>query len=188
MNEVLDFWFGRSHSPEFGKVQKKWFKKDADFDAEVRSRFMQQYELAASSQLDFWQDSPDNCLALILLLDQFPRNMFRGTPQAFATGSKALATAEYAVNNNFEIELLTVQKWFIYLPFEHSENIEQQQKSVELFRQLSGGTDSDSVSEYAMQHWEIIQRFGRFPHRNQILGRETTPEEAEFLKQPGSGF
>jgi len=188
MNEVLDFWFGRSHSPEFGKVQKKWFKKDADFDAEVRSRFRQQYELAACGQLDSWQDSPDNCLALILLLDQFPRNMFRGTPQAFATDSKALAIAEYAVNNKFDRELLTVQKWFIYLPFEHSENLEKQQKSVELFRQLSGDTDSTSVIEYAMQHLEIIQRFGRFPHRNQILGRETTPEEAEFLKQPGSGF
>ncbi|WP_445173047.1 DUF924 family protein [Microcoleus sp.] len=188
MNEVLDFWFGRSHSPEFGKVQQKWFEKDTDFDAEVRSRFMQQYELAASGQLDSWQNSPNNCLALILLLDQFPRNMFRGTPQAFATDSKALATAEYAVNNNFDRELLTVQKWFIYLPFEHSENLERQQKSVELFRQLSGDTDSDSVIEYAMQHLEIIQRFGRFPHRNQILGRETTPEEAEFLKQPGSGF
>jgi len=188
MNEVLDFWFGRSNSPEFGKVQKKWFKKDADFDAEVRSRFLQQYELAASGQLDSWQNSPDNCLALILLLDQFPRNMFRGTPQAFATDSKALATAEYAVNNKFDGGLLTVQKWFIYLPFEHSENLENQQKSVELFRQLSGDTDSDSVIEYAMQHLEIIQRFGRFPHRNQILGRETTPEEAEFLKQPGSEF
>ena len=188
MNEVLDFWFGRSHSPEYGKVQKKWFEKNADFDAEVRSRFLLQYELAASGQLDSWQDSPDNCLALILLLDQFPRNMFRGTPQAFATDSKALATAEYAVNNKFDRELLTVKKLFIYLPFEHSENLEKQQKSVELFRRLSGDTDSDSVIEYAMQHLEIIQRFGRFPHRNQILGRETTPEEAEFLKQPGSGF
>ena len=114
--------------------------------------------------------------------------MFRGTPQAFATDSKALATAEYAVKNNFDRGLLTVQKWFIYLPFEHSENLEQQQKSVELFRHLSGEPDSDSVIEYAMQHLEIIQRFGRFPHRNQILGRETTSEEAEFLKQPGSGF
>ena len=188
MNEVLDFWFGRSHSPEYGKVQKKWFEKNAEFDAEVRSRFMQQYELAASGHLDTWQDSPHNCLALILLLDQFPRNMFRGTPQAFATDSKALATAEYAVNNNFDRQLLTVQKWFIYLPFEHSENLEHQQKSVELFRQLSDDTDSDSVIEYAMKHLEIIQRFGRFPHRNQILGRETTPEEAEFLKQPGSEF
>jgi uncharacterized protein (DUF924 family) len=170
------------------KSKRSGLKKDADFDAEVRSRFMQQYELAASGQLDSWQDSPDNCLALILLLDQFPRNMFRGTPQAFATDSKALATAEYAVNNNFDRELLTVQKWFIYLPFEHSENLEHQQKSVELFRQLSGDTDSDSVIEYAMQHLEIIQRFGRFPHRNQILGRETTPEEASFSNNPVRDF
>jgi len=114
--------------------------------------------------------------------------MFRGTPQAFATDKKALATAEYAVNNNFDRELLTVQKSFIYLPFQHSENLENQQKSVELFSQLSGEADSNSLIEYAMQHWKIIERFGRFPHRNQILGRETTPEEAEFLKQPGSGF
>ena len=188
MNEVLDFWFGRSHSPEFGKVQNKWFKKDADFDAEILTNFLPQYELAASGQLDSWQDSPENCLALIILLDQFPRNMFRETPQAFATDSKALATAEYAVNNNFDRELLQVQKWFIYLPFEHSENVENQQKSVELFRQLSGETDSDSVIDFAIRHLKIIERFGRFPHRNQILGRETTPEEAEFLKQPGSRF
>lgn len=188
MNEVLDFWFGRSNSPEFGKVQKKWFEKNEDFDAQVRSHFLPQYELAASGQLESWQDSPENCLALILLLDQFGRNMFRGTPQSFATDSKALASAEYAVNNNFDGELLTVQKWFIYLPFEHSENLEHQQKSVELFSNLQGEPDSQSVIDYAIRHLEIIERFGRFPHRNQILGRETTPEEAEFLKQPGSGF
>ncbi len=188
MNEVLDFWFGRSNSPEFGKVQRKWFEKDEDFDTEVRSGFLPQYELAASGKLDSWQESPDNCLALIILLDQFGRNMFRGTPQAFATDSKALAAAQYAVNNNFDRELLTVQKWFIYLPFEHSEDLEHQQKSVELFSRLQGEPDSKSVIDYAIRHLEIIERFGRFPHRNQILGRETTPEEAEFLKQPGSGF
>ncbi|WP_333125343.1 DUF924 family protein [Microcoleus sp. Pol11C3] len=149
---------------------------------------MQQYELAASGKLDSWQDSSENCLALILVFDQFPRHMFRGTPQAFATDSKALATAEYAINHNFDRELLTVQKLFIYLPFQHSENLENQEKSVKLFCQLSGEPDSDSLIEYAMQHLEIIKRFGRFPHRNQILGRETTPEEAEFLRQPGSGF
>ncbi|MEG4804003.1 DUF924 family protein [Microcoleus sp. ARI1-B5] len=188
MNEVLDFWFGRSNSPEFGKVQKKWFEKDADFDGEVRSRFLSQYERAASGQLDSWLDSPENCLALILLLDQFGRNMFRENAQAFATDSKALAAAQHAVKNHFDRELLTVQKWFIYLPFEHSENLEHQQKSVELFRQLSGEPDSDSVIDFAVRHFKIIERFGRFPHRNQILGRETTPEEAEFLRQPGSGF
>ena len=188
MNEVLDFWFGPSNSPELGKVQNKWFEKNADFDAEILTNFLPQYELAASDQLNNWQESAQSCLALILLLDQFPRNMFRGTTQAFATDSKALAAAEYAVNNNFDRELLTVQKWFIYLPFEHSENLENQQKSVELFRQLSGKPESDSVIDFAVRHFKIIERFGRFPHRNQILGRETTPEEAEFLKQPGSAF
>ncbi len=188
MNEVLDFWFGRSNSPEFGKVQNKWFEKNTDFDTEVRANFLPQYELATSGQLDSWQDSPQNCLALIILLDQFGRNMFRETAQAFATDSKALAAAQHAVNNNFDSQLLTVQKWFIYLPFEHSENLEHQQKSVELFRQLSGEPDSGSVIDFAVRHFKIIERFGRFPHRNQILGRETTPEEAEFLKQPGSGF
>ncbi|MEG5059847.1 DUF924 family protein [Microcoleus sp. A2-C5] len=188
MNEVLDFWFGRSNSPEFGKVQNKWFKKDANFDAEILTNFLPQYELAASGKLDSWLDSPENCLALIILLDQFPRNMFRERPQAFATDSKALAAAQHGVNNNFDRELLQVQKWFIYLPFEHSENLENQQKSVELFRQLSGKPESDSVIDFAVRHFKIIERFGRFPHRNQILGRETTPEEAEFLKQPGSAF
>lgn len=188
MNEVLDFWFGRSNSPEFGKVQKKWFEKNADFDTEILTRFLPQYELAASGKLDTWQDSPKNCLALIVLLDQFPRNMFRETPKAFATDSKALAAAQHAVNNNFDRELLQVEKWFIYLPFEHSENLENQQKSVELFRKLYGKSDIDSMIEYAMRHFKIIERFGRFPHRNEILGRETTPEEAEFLKQPGSRF
>jgi uncharacterized protein (DUF924 family) len=114
--------------------------------------------------------------------------MFRGTPQAFNTDSKALIGAEHAVKNQFDRQLLTVQKWFIYLPFEHSENLEHQEKSVELFSQLSGESDSDSVIEYAIQHREIIDRFGRFPHRNQIVERQTTPAEAEFLKQPGSGF
>lgn len=188
MNEVLDFWFGRSNSPEFGKVQNKWFEKNLAFDEKVRSGFLSQYELAASGQLDSWQESPESCLALIILLDQFPRNMFRGTPQAFATDSKALAAAEQAVKNNFDRQLLPVQRWFIYLPFEHSENLEHQQKSVELFSNLQGEPDSESVINYAIRHLKIIERFGRFPHRNEIIGRETTPEEAEFLKQPGSGF
>jgi uncharacterized protein (DUF924 family) len=186
--EILDFWFGESNSPEFGKSQKKWFEKNLEFDSEVRSRFLLQYELAVSGQLDSWQDSARECLALIIILDQFSRNMFRGTPQAFAADSKALIAAEKAVKNKFDRVLLPVQRWFIYLPFEHSENIENQQKSVELFSQLGGDSENEMVIDYARRHLEIIDRFGRFPHRNQILGRETTPEEAEFLKQPGSGF
>jgi uncharacterized protein (DUF924 family) len=188
VNEVLDFWFGRSNSPEFGQIQNKWFEKDLAFDEEVRSRFLSQYELAASGQLDSWQESPENCLALIILLDQFPRNMFRGAPQAFATDSKALSVAKHAVNNNFDRELLPIQRWFIYLPFEHSENLEHQHKSLELFTRLQNESGIESVVDYAIRHLEIIERFGRFPHRNQMLGRETTPAEAEFLKQPGSAF
>ncbi|NJL67954.1 MAG: DUF924 domain-containing protein [Microcoleus sp. SM1_3_4] len=186
--EILDFWFDKADSPEFGKSQKKWFEKNLDFDSEVRSRFLSQYELAVSGQLDSWQDSPQECLAFIILLDQFSRNMFRGTPQAFAADDRALIAAEKAVKNQFDRELLPVQRWFIYLPFEHSENLAHQQKSVELFSQLGSDSDSQMVIDYAKRHLEVIARFGRFPHRNQILGRETTLEEAEFLKQPGSGF
>ncbi|NJK74674.1 MAG: DUF924 domain-containing protein [Richelia sp. CSU_2_1] len=186
--EILDFWFDKADSPEFGKSQKKWFEKNLDFDSEVRSRFLSQYELAVSGQLDAWQDSAQECLALIIILDQFSRNMFRGTPQAFAADDRALIAAEKAVKNQFDRELLPVQRWFIYLPFEHSENLAHQQKSVELFSQLGSDSDSQMVIDYAKRHLEVIARFGRFPHRNQILGRETTLEEAEFLKQPGSGF
>ncbi|MGL5058554.1 MAG: DUF924 family protein [Microcoleus sp.] len=186
--EILDFWFGKPDSPEFGNSQKKWFEKNLDFDSEVRSRFLQQYELAVSDRLNAWQDSPQECLAFIILLDQFSRNMFRGTPQAFAADGRALSAAEKAVKNKFDREFLPVQRWFIYLPFEHSENLSHQQKSVELFSQLGSDADSKMVIDYAKRHLEVIERFGRFPHRNQILGRETTPEEAEFLKQPGSGF
>jgi uncharacterized protein (DUF924 family) len=188
MNNIPEIRFGKPNSPEFGKSQKKWFEKNLDFDSEVRSRFLPQYELAVSGQLDDWQDSPQECLALIITLDQFSRNMFRGTPQAFATDSKAVIAADRAVTNKFDRELLPVQRWFIYLPFEHSENIEHQHKSVELFSQLGGEPDSEMVIDYAKRHLAVIDRFGRFPHRNQILDRETTAEEAEFLKQPGSGF
>lgn len=188
VDRVLTFWFGQSDSPNYGKPKKEWFTKDAAFDEEVRSRFFSDYELAVSGKLDSWQKSPESCLALIILLDQFPRNLFRGKPEAFATDSKALTAAQYAVDNKFDSTFLPVQRWFIYLPFEHSENLEDQRKAVELFHQLSGDADSKSPIDYAIRHLEIIEKFGRFPHRNQILGRETTPEEAEFIKQPGSGF
>ena len=114
--------------------------------------------------------------------------MFRGTAQAFATDPQALEVAQYAVANGFDQELLTVQRWFVYLPFEHSENLGEQRQCVELFATLSDDPDSASTLDYAVRHRAVIERFGRFPHRNKILGRATTPEEAEFLKQPGSSF
>ncbi len=188
VNEILNLWFGTPDEVGYGKHRKVWFTKKPQFDREIRTRFFQDYELAAAGQLNSWKESPQSCLALILLLDQFPRNLFRGSAQAFATDSLALSAAQHAVDNGFDRELLPVQRCFIYLPFEHSENLEHQRQSLELFQQLSDDVDSIHYISSAVRHFEIIKRFGRFPHRNQILGRETTTQEAEFLQQPGSSF
>ncbi len=186
--KILEFWFGQPEQPGYGEPRKIWFVKKPEFDREVRTCFMSDYEQAAAGKLDEWKNSPLSCLALILLLDQFPRNMFRGTVQAFATDSQALATAKYAIAQGYDRELLPVQRWFIYCPFEHSENLEDQDRAVALFRQLSDDPDSAEAIDYAIRHREVIMRFGRFPHRNAILGRVSTPEEEAFLQQPGASF
>jgi len=186
--EILDFWFGKPHEEDYGKSRKVWFIKNPDFDEEVRSRFLSDYARAAAGELDDWKNSPLSCLALIILLDQFSRNMFRGQPQAFATDPQALAAAKHAVEKGFDRELLPIQRWFIYMPFEHSENLDDQHQCVELFSKLKDYPECASGVDYAHRHLNVIQRFGRFPHRNKILNRETTPEEMEFLKQPGSSF
>jgi uncharacterized protein (DUF924 family) len=184
--EVLDFWFGREGEPGYGEFREAWFKKDPEFDKLVHDRFEALYEAAAACALDDWKEEARSCLALVILLDQLPRNMFRGDPRSYATDRKALEMAEYAVHQALDRELPEFQRTFLYMPFMHSEDLEHQRRSVELFRAL-GGTDTDS-SYYAVRHMEIIERFGRFPHRNEVLGRRTTPEEAEFLTQPGSSF
>ncbi len=190
VDKILDFWFGKKDEEDYGKNRAIWFTKDPDpkFDREIKARFMEDYEKAAVGKLDQWKETPHSCLALILLLDQFPRNMFRGNPRAFATDPQALSLAQYAIAKGFDRELLKIQRWFIYLPFEHSENLEHQQQAVELFRQLGNDPDSVYMTSSAVQHLEVIERFGRFPHRNAIFHRATTPEEAEFLKQPNSSF
>lgn len=188
VEEILHFWFGQPDEPSYGKQLEFWFTKKSDFDQEVRTHFLKNYEQAVAGQLDHWQKSPKSCLALILLLDQFPRNMFRSTAQAFATDPQALSSAQHAVANGFDQKLLAVERWFIYLPFEHSENLEHQHQCVELFATLSNDPVSAATIDYALRHRSVIERFGRFPHRNKILGRATTPEEAEFLKQRGSSF
>ena len=185
---ILDFWFGKPDEEEYGKPRKVWFIKNPDFDKEVRSRFLSDYQKAAAGELDDWKNSPLSCLALILLLDQFSRNMFRGQSQAFATDSQALAAAKHAVERGFDKELLPIQRWFIYMPFEHSENLNDQHQCVELFSKLKDYPECVSGVDYAHRHLNVIKRFGRFPHRNKILNREITPEEMEFLKQPGSSF
>lgn len=186
--EILEFWFGKPIDADYGKSRKVWFIKNLEFDQEVRSRFLNDYRQAAIGQLDDWKVSAQGCLALIILLDQFPRNMFRGQPQAFTTDPQALAYAKYAVAQGFDQELLPIQRQFIYLPFEHSENLTDQHHCIELFSTLKDYSECISGIDYAHRHFKVIETFGRFPHRNEILGRETTPEEAEFLQQPGSSF
>lgn len=175
---ILDFWF----TPE---TKAKWFAPDAAFDGEIRHRFLADMDAAAQGALDHWAALPDGALALILLLDQFPRNVYRNTPRAFATDDKAREIAELALARQFDAGMDKDDRLFFYLPFEHSENLDDQNRAVGLFEQ--GGDDPEGL-DFAIRHRDIIERFGRFPHRNAILGRESTPKEAEFLKQPGSGF
>jgi uncharacterized protein (DUF924 family) len=188
VEEILDFWFGSPKSVDYGKERSLWFTKKPEFDKELSESFLLDYEQAAKGELDDLKASPLGYLALVLLLDQFPRNMFRGTVKSFATDAKALSVARSAVEKRCDRVLLPVQRWFIYLPFEHSENLADQERSVELFLTLSDDPASTNTIDYALRHKAVIERFGRFPHRNKILGRENTPAEAEFLTQPGSSF
>lgn len=186
--EVLDFWFGPAGSPEYGRSREAWFKKSEAFDDAIRARFLDLYLQAADGGMQAWRAAPDSLLALILVLDQFPRNLFRGTSRAFATDAQALAAAQLAVAQGFDRTLVPVQRWFVYLPFEHAEVLDLQRQCLALFEDLRSDPDSAGTIDYARRHFEIIARFGRFPHRNAVLGRVSTPEEVEFLRQPGSGF
>ena len=178
--EILRFWFWATDTTK--RDTRAWFVPDAAFDQACTAGFLADHERAAAGALDDWQREPRGTLALILLLDQFPRNMFRGTARAFATDPKALTVAKHAVARRFDSALTPSERVFVYLPFEHSENLGDQDEAVRLF---GGLTDQDSslsaYLKYAEEHRETIRRFGRFPHRNAILGRTSTPEEAEFL-------
>ena len=177
--EVLHFWFGEG--AERGKSHKRWFEKNPGFDAEVRLRFLGAYEGQLAG--DAWLAEPASCLARIIVLDQFPRNMFRGTARAFEGDRLALAAARHAIERGFDGGWIRVEKIFAYLPFEHSEALADQARACELMRPLG-----KEQYDYALRHRSIIERFGRFPHRNAALGRKSTPEEIEFLKQQGSNF
>ncbi len=186
--EVLEFWFGREDEEGYGEFREAWFTKDAEFDHEVRDRFEDLHGEAAAGRLESWKDEAESCLALIIVLDQFPRNMFRGDSKAYATDELAREAARHAVEHAYDRELPPYSRLFIYLPFEHSEDLEDQRLSVELFRGLAAEMGSEDLLGYAVRHMEIIERFGRFPHRNEVLRRTTTPEEAEFLRGPDSSF
>jgi uncharacterized protein (DUF924 family) len=181
-SEILDFWFEDDRCLH----RDRWFKKSTDFDTRC-TRFTAAIRAARSGALDHWALTPDGGLALIVLLDQLSRNVFRGTAEAFAADTHALRIARGMVDASFDKRLSPCERMFVYLPFEHAETIEDQNESVRLFGLLSSETDRDTL-DYALRHREVIERFGRFPHRNAALGRSTTPEEAEYLAQPGAGF
>lgn len=190
---LRDFWFGVADSPEFGRPRKIWFEKNAAFDAELRGRFLADHEAAAKGAYDELARTPEGAVALVVLLDQLPRNLFRGTARAFATDPRAIAVAREAVGAGFDRRVSPVERVFLYLPFEHSESIDDQRRSLALFGSLPATPDfpaseRDRTVEYARRHLEIVERFGRFPHRNAALGRASTPEEIEFLAGPNSSF
>jgi uncharacterized protein (DUF924 family) len=181
---VLEFWFGVPPGPS----RVEWFRKDEAFDARIRDRFGPLHEAASRRALDGWRAAPESMLALVVVLDQFSRNLYRGDARAFAQDAYALECANEAITRGDDTRLLPVHRQFLYLPLEHSEDIADQERCVELMRSLEVYPETKGLTEWAEKHRVIIARFGRFPHRNAALGRASTPEEIEFLKQPGSGF
>ena len=174
---VIDFWF-----EEIDK--KQWWTKDSDFDELIRVRFSAIHNQASNNELFDWRSSPEGSLAEIIILDQFSRNMYRDTPQSFAYDALALALSQHAISKQFDAQLTTEKRSFLYMPFMHSESSLIHKEAVKLFEIL--GSPQNLAFEH--KHKIIIDRFGRYPHRNAILGRESTEEEIEFLKQPNSGF
>ncbi len=180
VQEVLDFWFGSPDSGELGKRRPIWFQSTDQFDQEIRQRFLEANRLASTGALDDLKQTQMGTLALIILLDQFSRNIFRGAGEAFANDSRARSLTEYALEKGFDKNVLTVQGLFFYLPFEHAEDLQLQDRSVNLFVNLGDATSLQN----AICHRDQIIRFGRFPDRNQALGLPSTKAEEEFLKNP----
>jgi len=178
IERVLGFWFLPPEITDANAARTIWFMSDPAFDREVVDRFMADYKKARSSRYDNLGQTAVGSLALVIMLDQFPRNMFRGSARAFATDARARVIADRALANGFDRELGTWQKMFLYLPFEHSEGLADQERSVALFTDLGHA----ETLKFAISHRDIIQRFGRFPTRNATLGRTNTYEEIEFLK------
>jgi len=183
---LLDFWFGARGTPEHGRERKVWFERDAGCDRACGG-FRADHERAASGACDGWLSERDANLALVLLLDQFPRNLFRNSPRAYASDAAARRAARNAVARSFDRQLAPVCRRFVYMPFMHSESLADQERSVALFATMQDAGNLGALRS-ARRHREIIARFGRFPHRNAILGRQTTVEEARFLAGPGAAF
>ena len=188
--EILAFWFGEPGSPEHGQPRPLWFQKSDAVDREIGQRFGARVEQALAGELLDWASTPDGALARVLLLDQFTRNIFRDTPRAFAGDTQGLAAAQAMVATGQDQALPPFQRGFVYLPYEHSESLAMQDEAVRLFTVLAatGAPGAESMLDYAHRHRAVIVHFGRFPHRNDILGRPSSPEELAFLQEPGSRF
>ena len=193
---VLAFWFGAPGSAAeiAGRQGKLWFGKSPANDQTVIERFAAMLAAATAGQLDHWTDTPRGRLALVIVLDQFPHHIYRDRPQAFATDPQSLALSLAALESGEDRQLAPIERVFLYLPLEHAESLEMQERSVSLYERLAREASAseralfDNFLDYARKHRDVVARFGRFPHRNAILGRASSPDEVEFLKQPGSRF
>lgn len=193
--DVLNFWFGGNSEKISAQQQKKWFMVDHQFDALIKRSFTMTLLAGSRGKLDEWELTPEGRLAFIILLDQFPRNIFRGTANAFLYDEKALSLARDGVEFKHDTSLSIFQRVFFYMPYQHSESLKIQQQSVQLFATLVEQADNEADKnfaknsyQFALQHQMLIQRFGRFPHRNKVLGRQSTQEETEYLQSGGARF
>ncbi|MBT8470404.1 MAG: DUF924 domain-containing protein [Myxococcales bacterium] len=193
---ILDFWFGElnEHGCSSPEHRKRWWTKSDAFDEAIQSHFLDDYEAIAAGEREAWRSTARGALAYIIVLDQFSRNMFRGTPKMFASDELAREVCREGLDAGFDAELSFDERVFFYLPLEHGESMEDLELCMELFDGLVDSApqplegDARYYLDFALRHKAIIERFGRYPHRNEILGRATSDEEAKFLEEPGSSF
>ena len=198
IDRIVDFWFGNLKENEIPseKYRKQWWIKDSENDERIKDSFGDYLNLAIRGELDSWKATSLGTLALILLFDQFTRNIYRDTENAFSQDQKAVELCLNGINKAFDKELHPIQRIFYYMPLMHSEEMSMQKKSIKSFSNLANqfknpepiAKMTSGSFEYAMKHYEIVKRFGRYPHRNAILGRKSSPEETQFLSEPGSSF
>jgi uncharacterized protein (DUF924 family) len=196
IEDILDFWFGEldEHGCASPNQRKLWWQKSAEFDRTIRDLFLNDYEAVVAGDRDRWRSTPRGALATIILLDQFSRNMFRNTPEMFDADPLAREVCCEGLDDGFDEELGFDECVFFYMPLEHSENLEDHERCRHVFTELRDNApeflvgDAEHYLDYVRQHRVIIDRFGRYPHRNAILGRASTEEELKFLKEPGSSF
>jgi uncharacterized protein (DUF924 family) len=196
VEDILDFWFGELNdlgcsSPEH---RQRWWTKSNAFDDAIKAHFLSDYEAISAGERETWRNTGRGTLAYIIVLDQFSRNMFRGTPDMFGADELAREACCEGLDAGFDAELEFDERVFFYLPLEHSESMDDHHRCLEIFTGLLDSApeplkaDAENYLDYAKAHKAIVERFGRYPHRNETLGRTTTPEEAKFLKEPGSSF